>query len=175
MRANPDANFNKVARDLDNALINLAKTHMAGNVQGTNHANNSFLVGGTGANKVTIQPEKADSMWKTDAKFSIGGQDYYFYRDDFTYDKCYDFQDIIGHETANRKPLITNDVTGNNRQGEITFHADRLEEGKNFYFQAKGGAKVKVTVDAGVAYLTGADGKKVPVNDVLNGKVPMPS
>ena len=174
MQADPDK-VNKHARDLDKALINLAKTHLAGGLQGANYANNSYLVGNGAAGKVTIQPDKADSMWKTDAKFTIGGQNYYFYRDDFTYDKCYDFQDVVGHETANRKPLITNDVTGNNRQGEITFHADRLEEGKNFYFQAKGGAKVKVTVDAGVAYLTGADGKKVPVNDVLNGKVPMPS
>ena len=175
MQADPN-NVNKHARDLDKALINLAKNHLAGGLQGTNYANNSYLIGNGTAGKVTITPDDADSMWKTDAKFNIGGKNYYFYRNDSTYDKCYDFQDIIGHETARRKPLITNDVTGNNRQGEITFHADRLEKGEDFYFQAKGGVKLKVTVDNGVAYINGSDGKtKVPVNDVLNGRVPMPS
>lgn len=175
MKADPE-DVNEYARELDKALINLAKTHLAGGLQGANYANNSYLIGTGSAGKVTITPDKADSMWKTDAKFNIGGQDYYFYKDGAVMDKCYDFQDIVGHETADRKPLITNDVTGNNRQGEITFHADRLEEGEEFYFQAKGGKELKVTVENGVAYINGSDGKtKVPVNDVLNGRVSMPS
>ena len=160
-------------RNLDNALMALGHKHVAGKVQGTNHANNSFLVGGNG--KVTIQPDDPETGFMTDAKFTIGGKNYYFYRDDMIYDKCYDFQDIIGHETANRKPLITNDVTGNNRHGEITFHADRLEKGKDFYFQTKGGAELKVSVENGVAYINGSNGTKVPVNDVLNGRAAMPS
>ena len=129
-----------------------------------------------GGGKVTIAPDDAESAFMSDAKFSIGGKDYYFYRDDMIYDKCYDFQDIVGHETANRKPLITNDVTGNNRKGEITFHADRLEAGEDFYFQTDGGKELKVTVKDGVAYVNGSDGKtQVAVNDVLNGRAAMPS
>lgn len=167
-------------RDLDKALQTLGVKHMAGKVQGANHSNNSFLVGGNGA--VTIQPEATlglggvNSMWKSDAKFSIGGKDYYFYRDvAFLPDKCFDFQDIIGHENSTRKPLITNDITGNNRHGQINFHADRLEEGKTYYFQTSGGAELKVAVDNGVAYITGSNGEKVKVNDVLNGRAQMPS
>ena len=180
MRANPDANFNKVARALDNALINLAKTHMAGNVQGTNHANNSFLVGGTGANKVTIQPEKADSMWKTDAKFTIGGQDYYMYEPNeaLWIDRTIDFQDLVTHKGEGDRALITNDVTGNNRHGEIKFDAKKLESmGENIYLEG-GNPKQKYDIKAedGVAYIYSPDGSvKVPIEDVLNGRAGLPA
>lgn len=180
MRANPDANFNKVARDLDNALINLAKTHMAGNVQGTNHANNSFLVGGTGANKVTIQPEKADSMWKTDAKFTIGGQDYYMYEPNeaLWIDRTVDFQDLVTHKGEGDRALITNDVTGNNRYGAIKFDAKKLESmGENIYLEG-GNPKRKYDIKAedGVAYIYSPDGSvKVPIEDVLNGRAGLPA
>lgn len=180
MRANPDANFNKVARDLDNALINLAKTHMAGNVQGTNHANNSFLVGGTGANKVTIQPEKADSMWKTDAKFTIGGQDYYMYEPNeaLWIDRTIDFQDLVTHKGEGDRALITNDVTGNNRYGAIKFDAKKLESmGENIYLEG-GNPKQKYDIKAedGVAYIYSPDGSvKVPIEDVLNGRAGLPA
>ena len=180
MRANPDANFNKVARDLDNALINLAKTHMAGNVQGTNHANNSFLVGGTGANKVTIQPDKADSMWKTDAKFTIGGQDYYMYEPNeaLWIDRAIDFQDLVTHKGEGDRALITNDVTGNNRHGEIKFNAEKLVEMDEALYLQGGNPKQKYDIKAedGVAYIYSPDGSvKVPIEDVLNGRAGLPA
>lgn len=180
MRANPDANFNKVARDLDNALINLAKTHMAGNVQGTNHANNSFLVGGTGANKVTIQPEKADSMWKTDAKFTIGGQDYYMYEPNeaLWIDRTIDFQDLVTHKGEGDRALITNEVTGNNRHGEIKFSAEKLVAMDEALYLQGGNPKQKYDIKAedGVAYIYSPDGSvKVPIEDVLNGRAGLPA
>ena len=180
MRANPDANFNKVARDLDNALINLAKTHMAGNVQGTNHANNSFLVGGTGANKVTIQPDKADSMWKTDAKFTIGGQDYYMYEPNeaLWIDRAIDFQDLVTHKGEGDRALITNEVTGNNRHGEIKFSAEKLVAMDEALYLQGGNPKQKYDIKAedGVAYIYSPDGSvKVPIEDVLNGRAGLPA
>lgn len=158
-------NHNQV-RDLDTALMELAKKNMV-NPQGTNYANNSYLRSAN--NKVLIQPDNANSMWRTDAKFTMGGKDYYFYRNDAVYDKCYDFQDIVG-----LNKLITNDVTANNRKGELTFNADKLNTEESYYFQTRGGRKLSVTVEDNIAFLTDKDGNKFPLNDILNGRIPMP-
>lgn len=63
-------NHNKV-RDLDTALMELAKKNMV-NPQGTNYANNSYLRSAN--NKVLIQPDNSNSMWRTDAKFTMDGK-----------------------------------------------------------------------------------------------------
>ncbi len=158
-------NHNKV-RDLDTALMELAKKYMV-NPQGTNYANNSYLRSAN--NKVLIQPDNSNSMWRTDAKFTMDGKDYYFYRNDAVYDKCYDFQDIVG-----LNKLITNDLTANNRKGELTFNADKLNTEESYYFQTRGGRKLSVTVENNIAFLTDKDGNKFPLNDILNGRIPMP-
>lgn len=168
---------NTPIRDLDLALENYAKVHMAKRVQGTNHANNSFLVGGSGDHKVVIQPDRKDSMWKSDAKFTIGGKDYYLYQSRMLMDRTVDFQDVVEHKddgTLNELSLIRNKATGNNRQGEIEFNAERAAAEK-FYFQTKGGKELPVVVEGGVAYVQSSDGStKVPVNDILNGRADMP-
>lgn len=160
-------------RALDKALMELGQKHIAGRVQGTNYANNSFLVGGN--SKVVIQPESSSSGFKTDAKFTINGQDYNFRKKQWIMDNVKDFQDIVGHNDS----LITNDVTGNNRKGEIKFHAEKLNpkpDGSTGYvFRGPDGNDRPVTVTNGIAYVSSADGsKKVPVEDVLNGRADMP-
>ncbi len=168
---------NTPIRDLDLALENFAKAHLAGRVQGSNQANNAFLVGGTGSNRVVIQPERQDSMWKSDAKFTIGGKDYYLYQTRTIMDRTVDFQDLVEYEDdgkLDKLSLIRNKSTGNNRQGEIEFNPERAAA-ENFYFQTKGGKKLPVVVEDGVAYVQSSDGStKVPVNDILNGRADMP-
>lgn len=164
-------------RELDVALLNLAKTHLAGRVQGTNHANNSFIVGGSGANKVTIQPDNASSMWMTDAKFTIGGQDYYLYETRDIMDRTIDFQDLVQHKDDGKRDkltLLSNDVTGNNRHGEIKANAKRFDA-DTFYFKGTDGVKQNCVVENGVVYVCSPNGQvKVPLEDVLNGRKPMP-
>lgn len=163
------------ARELDEALTNLAKTHLAGKVQGTNHANNSYLVGGNG--KVIIQPDKSSSGFMSDAKITIDGKDYYLYQERFLMDRTVDFQDSVQHKddgTRDELSVIKNEVTGNNRHGEITFDVEKAKA-EQFYFQTSGGEELAVKVENDVAYVIGSDGSKVPVNDVLNGRAPMPS
>ena len=165
---NADAGKDFNARDIDKALIGLAKNMK---LQGTNFMPNQFMRGPAG--NVMIEPDRTDSMWKTDAKFNIptenGNKDFYFYRDDTLYDKCYDFQDVIGDGG-----LITNNSTGNNRQGAINFEAGKLDNNERYYFQAKGGREINIQVENGIAYVQNAQGKKIPINDILNGRVPMP-
>ena len=168
----------KTVRRLDEALIRLAKNNMV-NPQGTNYANNSFLRSAN--NNVIIEPDYENSMWRSDAKFTIGGENYYFYRNDLLYDKCYDFQDIVGNNK-----LITNDSTANNRKGEISFNAGMLDPQEEYYFQRKGGDRILVKVDSnGVGYVEDPNNmvpdkddnmvpKRIPINDILNGRVPMP-
>ena len=164
-------------RDLDLALLDFAKNHMAGRVQGTNHANNSYLVGGTGENKVTIQPEKESSMWMSDAKFTIGGKDYNLYETRDIMDRTIDFQDLVQHKDDGKRDeltLLSNDVTGNNRYGEIKANAERFAA-DNFYFKGADGVKHNCVVEDGVVYVQSPDGQvKVPLEDVLNGRKPMP-
>lgn len=157
------------SRDLDKALINLAKKM---NIQGTNFMANEYLRSANG--KVQITPDWSDSMWNTDAKFELPNESgstkpYYFYRDDTLYDKCYDFQDIVGEGG-----LISNNSLGNNRLGEINFNADKLDSGERYYFQTSGGRELTVTVENGVGYVQNANGDKIKINDILNGRVPMP-
>lgn len=164
-------------RDLDTAFMKLAKKNMV-NPQGTNYANNSYLRSAN--NAVLIQPDYANSMWRSDAKFTLGGKNYYFYRDDLLWDKCYDFQDIVGNNK-----LITNDSTANNRKGEISFNADKLDANESYYFQRFGGREIPVIIENGVAYIEDpkvvtkdkngkAVPKRIPLNEILNGRVPMP-
>ena len=165
-------------RDLDMALMNLAKKHIAGQVQGTNHANNSFLVGGNG--KVTIQPDDPKSGFMSDAKFTIGGQDYYMYEPNeaLWIDRTIDFQDLVTHKGEGDRALITNDVTGNNRHGEIKFNAEKLVEMDEALYLEGGNPKQKYDIKAenGVAYIYSPDGSvKVPIEDVLNGRAGLPA
>ena len=161
-------------RNFDLALINFAKTHLAGKVQGTNHANNSYLVGGGG--KVKIQPDDPNSMWMSDAKFTIGGTNYYLYQEQTGVDRTVDFQDAVrldGTNTKGHQALLSNDLTGNNRQGAIKANAQKFSE-SNFYFAA-GGKEYKCVVEKGIVYVQSPNGKvKVPLEDVLNGRRPMP-
>ncbi len=161
------------AKPLDISFIALAKKMK---LQGTNFMPNQFLRGPAG--NVMITPDYSNSMWASDAKFNIPttdsagkpvNKDFYFYRDDTLYDKCYDFQDIVGEGG-----LITNNSSGNNRRGEINFEAQKLDANETYYFQAKGGEKIKVKVEDGKAYVEGKDGKNILLNDILNGRAKMP-
>ncbi len=164
-------------RALDKALMDLGQTHIAGKVQGANHANNSFLVGGRGA--VTIQPDNKASGFMSDAKFTIGGQDYYMYEPNeaLWIDRTVDFQDLVTHSGKGDRALITNDVTGNNRYGEIKFNAAKLKDMDEDLYLEGGNPKAKYNIkaDGDVAYIYSPNGKnRVPIEDVLNGKVGLP-
>lgn len=156
-------------RNFDNRLISLAQKMK---LQGTNFMPNQFLRGPAG--NVMIIPDDDSSIWNTDAKFNLpttgdSNKDFYFYRSDYIYDKCYDFQDIIGEGG-----LITNDATGNNRMGKINFDASKLKADERYYFQTKDGKEIFVSVEDGQAYITDANDNKILVNDILNGLVSMP-
>ena len=76
--------------------------------------------------------------------------------------------------------LIRNDITGNNRHGEIKFNAERAQKLTNLRFNDGVNSypiKVKVN-DAGEivgAFVYSPDGKnKVEIEDLLNGRVKMP-
>ena len=167
-----------VVRKLDTALMNLAKNHMQ-NLQNVNYAHNSFLVGGQG--KVIIQPDKPSSMWMTDAKFDIGGDIYYFYQQRGVMDRTIDFQDLVENKDDGKRDhlhLIYNDITGNNRHGEIKFNYERVGD-KTFYFKNyETGQKFFVKVENGNAYIAKNDGTiyepRVTVEDLLNGRKQMP-
>lgn len=161
------------AKPLDISFIALAKKMQ---LQGTNFMPNQFLRGSAG--NVMITPDYSNSMWESDAKFNLPttdnagkpvNKDFYFYRDDTLYDKCYDFQDIVGEGG-----LITNNSTGNNRKGEINFEAQKLDANETYYFQTKGGEKIEVKVQDGKAYVQDKNGKNILLNDILNGRVKMP-
>ena len=161
---------------LDNAFRELAKTHMQSS-QGVNYAHNSFIVGGYG--KVVIQPNKSDSMWMTDAKITIGEQEYTFEYGGRTVD----FQDLVENLNDNKREnlaFISNDPLANNRHGEIKFNIEKAEVAKkDIRFKSDGNEyPVKVEADANgvkTAFVYSPDGKtKVPVEDVLNGRKPMP-
>ena len=161
------------AKPLDISFIALAKKMQ---LQGTNFMPNQFLR--CPAGNVMITPDYSNSMWESDAKFNLPttdnagkpvNKDFYFYRDDTLYDKCYDFQDIVGEGG-----LITNNSTGNNRKGEINFEAQKLDANETYYFQTKGGEKIEVKVQDGKAYVQDKNGKNILLNDILNGRVKMP-
>lgn len=163
-------------RKLDRALMNLAKTHLAGRIQGTNHANNAYLVGGNGS--VVISPDREKGVFDTDAKFGINGNNYYLYQERAFIDRTVDFQDVIEHQDDGHRDklsLIRNDITGNNRYGEIKFDANRAAENGPFYFKNDAtGERFNVIVEDGKAYIAGKDESKILLEDILNGRVPMP-
>lgn len=163
-------------RKLDRALMNLAKTHLAGRIQGTNHANNAYLVGGNGS--VVITPDREKGVFDTDAKFGINGNNYYLYQERAFIDRTVDFQDVIEHqddEHRDKLSLIRNDITGNNRYGEIKFNANRAAENGPFYFKNDAtGERFNILVEDGQAYIAGKDESKILLEDILNGRVPMP-
>ncbi len=163
-------------RKLDRALMNLAKTHLAGRIQGTNHANNAFLVGGNGS--VVISPDREKGVFDTDAKFGINGNNYYLYQERAFIDRTVDFQDVIEHQDDGHRDklsLIRNDITGNNRYGEIKFNANRAAENGPFYFKNDAtGERFNILVEDGKAYIAGKDESKILLEDILNGRVPMP-
>lgn len=171
---NADAGKPLSAKPLDISFIALAKKMK---LQGTNFMPNQFLRGPAG--NVMITPDDSYSMWETDAKFNLPttdnagkpvNKDFYFYRDDTLYDKCYDFQDIVGEGG-----LITNNSKGNNRKGEINFEAQKLDASETYYFQTKGGSKIEVKVNNdGKAYVEDKNGKMILLNDILNGRIKMP-
>ena len=172
-------------RDLDEAMMDLAKLMATkGHIQGANHANNSFLVGGRGS--VIITPARDHGMWKTDAEFRFAG-------DKAVYEmhsggsgqsgRTIDFQDLVEHEDdgkLDKLSLIRNDITGNNRHGEIKFNAEKAQKLTNLRFNdGVNSYPIKVEVnDAGEivgAFVYSPDGKnKVPIEDLLNGRVKMP-
>lgn len=163
-------------RKLDRALMNLAKTHLAGTIQGANHANNAYLVGGNGA--VVIAPDREKGVFDTDAKFTINGTDYYLYQERALIDRTVDFQDVIEHQDdgdRDKLSLIRNEITGNNRHGEIKFNAERAQENGPFYFKNhETGERFEIIIENSQAYITGKDNAKVLLEDVLNGRVLMP-
>lgn len=176
-----------IVRDLDEILLPLGQL-MAENqlIEGINFANNTYLIGGSGSNIVTITPARDHGMWKTDAEFRFAG-------DKAVYEmhsggggqggRTVDFQDLVEHEDdgkLDKLSLIRNDITGNNRHGEIKFNAERAQKLTNLRFNDGVNSypiKVKVN-DAGEivgAFVYSPDGKnKVEIEDLLNGRVKMP-
>lgn len=176
-----------IVRDLDEILLPLGQL-MAENqlIEGINFANNTYLIGGSGSNIVTITPTRDHGIVKTDAQFTFPG-------DDAVYEmhsggggqggRTVDFQDLVEHEDdgkLDKLSLIRNDITGNNRHGEIKFNAERAQKLTNLRFNDGVNSypiKVKVN-DAGEivgAFVYSPDGKnKVPIEDLLNGRVKMP-
>ena len=176
-----------IVRDLDEILLPLGQL-MAENqlIEGINFANNTYLIGGSGSNIVTITPARDHGMWKTDAEFRFAG-------DKAVYEmhsggggqggRTVDFQDLVEHEDdgkLDKLSLIRNDITGNNRHGEIKFNAERAQKLTNLRFNDGVNSypiKVKVN-DAGEivgAFVYSPGGKnKVEIEDLLNGRVKMP-
>ena len=82
--------------------------------------------------------------------------------------------------------LITNNSTANNRKGEISFNADKLDPNKKYYFQTQGGKELYVKIETTgtapnvvkKAYIEKTDAAgniiKVYVDDILNGRAAMP-
>ncbi len=193
MAENPEARLKTggpsggIVRDLDEILLPLGQL-IAENqlIEGINFANNSFLIGGSGSNLVTITPARDHGIFKTDAQFRFAG-------DDAVYEmhsgssgqggRTIDFQDLVEHKDdgkLDKLSLIRNDITGNNRHGEIKFNAERAKELTNLRFNDGVNSypiKVKEN-DAGEivgVFVYSPDGKnKVPIEDLLNGRVKMP-
>ena len=178
-----------IVRDLDEILLPLGQL-MAENqlIEGINFANNTYLIGGSGSNIVTITPARDHGMWKTDAEFRFAG-------DNSVYEmhsggsgqsgRTIDFQDLVEHKDdgkLDKLSLIRNDITGNNRHGEIKFDVKRAMNLTNLRFNdGTNSYPIKFeSVDTGngaeaVAYVYSPDGKnKVPIEDLLNGRVKMP-
>lgn len=182
----PDANikhswFRQIGGDtdirkLDRALMNLAKTHLAGTIQGANHANNAYLVGGNGS--VVIAPDREQGVFDTDAKFTINGNVYYLYEERSLIDRTIDFQDVVEHKDDDHRDslsLIRNEITGNDRHGEIKFNAERAAENGQLYFKNHDtGEKFEIILENNNAYLMGKDNVKVLLEDILNGRAQMP-
>lgn len=193
MAQNPDARLNTggpgggIVRELDKILLPLGQL-MAENqlIEGINFANNTYLIGGSGSNIVTITPTRNHGMWKTDAQFTFPG-------DDAVYEmhsggggqggRTVDFQDLVEHKDdgkLDKLSLIRNDITGNNRHGEIKFNAERAKDLTNLRFNdGVNSYPIKVEVnEAGEivgAFVYSPNGKnKVPIEDLLNGRAKMP-
>lgn len=167
--------YHNLVSNLDQKLMKLAQTHLAGYIQGTSQGNNNYVVGARG--KVKIYSENSRDKRMSDAVFEMNGHKFKLHQSEFFNWRDVDFQDMFEYKhdgTLDKLSTGYGNTVGDNRHGTIGIDTHLVKNLDGMKFRdLSTGKKYEVKVEGNTAYVINGS-QKVKLEDILNGRANFP-